>query len=298
MVFDQGSAPVLSSVNFKFKRTGVYYKFTRPSSYERSDRGRSACECDDSEQRTSKRSVGGRQVDSESEAKEEDFDSDVSVGVRHPEHKGLVHIHVNSVSEEMGGDMEADISAGLRFSTHKRNVIEISSWSDISDDGPPIRHLRRSNRVQASQSTRGRAVSTQREGDDLYLFPTIDDRQDIADEASVVGIQIEYHVVWFEPNNAFSRTWEPKRSISQSPDSADAIARANRFVGACPQLRPKALTFGDFCKTTGECSGMTADDSGLCVFDSLRIVMELAGIACDAFDTAFEALVKKRRDDK
>ncbi|KAF1313889.1 hypothetical protein FI667_g16908, partial [Globisporangium splendens] len=213
-------------------------------------------------------------VDSESEAKEGDIRLDVSVGVRRPKRKRLVQSHVNSESEENDSDSGPDLSAGLNSPTHKRNVIEVSSWSDVSDDGLPIRRLRRSNRAQTSvqqsrhlprqeatskkprrptrpqssakqsqQSTCGHAVSTRGEGDDLYLFLTIDDRRDtfVVDEAGDVGIQVD---------------------------------------------------------TAGERSGMTADDSGLCVFNSLRIVLELAGIACDALDSTFEAFIKKRRDDK
>ncbi|KAF1336129.1 hypothetical protein FI667_g656, partial [Globisporangium splendens] len=122
-----------------------------------------------------------------------------------------------------------------------------------------------------------------------------------AGEKIVNGVEVEqFHVVWLEPNDKAtgkartSTTWEPEESFAMTEDGKDAIEILRKFNRA--RLTKPSMTFDQFIKTPEMRRGMTADDDGLCVFNSLKLALELAGVNVAPSDKAFESFKSKKKE--
>lgn len=85
--------------------------------------------------------------------------------------------------------------------------------------------------------------------------------------------------------------WEPHDLLLKPGGNAELVAIADRFYSA--RKKQSRLTFDDFCKRKPEKQRLTADEDGLCVFNSMKITLELAGIAHHRFDQVFDEFKPK-----
>ncbi|KAF1323995.1 hypothetical protein FI667_g10110, partial [Globisporangium splendens] len=143
----------------------------------------------------------------------------------------------------------------------------------------------------------GQSASADIDTEGLYIFLRANDYR----LKIVNGVEVEqFHVVWLEPNDKAtgkartSTTWEPEESFAMTEDGKDAIEILRKFNRA--RLTKPSLTFDQFIKTPEMRRGMTADDDGLCVFNSLKLVLELASVNVGPFDKAFESFKSKKKE--